>query len=252
MNATCRRSSPRSLTSTRRRPVTTLDSPAIHTYRSSVCAGLRLRPPRPRTSTRASPRGPGRPRRRRPRPGPARHPAARPPRRAPASPSGRAVPRQPDDLDPGRRRQLLDVVAQRHLDQRRTDSVGRQVAQDPGDRRQRGLVADEQDPAGLAGRELDPAVLVAATRGHRHEPVADLGAGGPGAARSGLAVPVVVVQHDVDHQPGVLARPDDVADRVGPHVAALLDGALEPACPTRSRRRPRTTAPARPRAGRPA
>ena len=156
----------------------------------------------------------------------------------------RTVARQPHDLDPGRRRQFLCVSAQRHLAERRTDRVTRQVAQDPGDRRQRRLVPHEQDPTRVAGRELDAAVRVAAARRHHHQPVADLGLRRPGAARPGLAVVitvVVTVQHDVDHQPAVLSGPDDLADRVGPHVAALLLGALDPRLPpglvgTRERR----------------
>ena len=176
MKATCRRSSPRSLTSTRRRPVTTLDSPAIHTYRSSVWAGSsgsrRRRGPRRTRSSRGVSQRSGSTSSSLTETSTGAAPSRSTAAAWTSEPSAAPSRGSHTHLDPGRRRQLLDVGAQRHLAQRRTDRVTRQVAQDPGDRRQRGLVAHEQDPARVAGRELDAAVLVAAPRRHRHQPVA--------------------------------------------------------------------------------
>jgi len=109
----------------------------------------------------------------------------------------------------------LDVGTGRHLEERRTPVPRGQLAEDRADRRDRGLVAGQQQPGRRTGLELDASELVAAPRRQQHQAVAGAGPLRPGRPRARRAGrPVRAVHREVDDEPRLGTLATDVAHRV--------------------------------------
>ena len=104
-------------------------------------------------------------------------------------------PDQPDHLGTVRGDEVEAVGRGGHLDERRHPQPstvrGGEVLEDPRDRGQGGLVADQQHLAGLGGKGEGPTAGVALeppVRSDEHRLVADLGPGRPVPRRAGVVV----------------------------------------------------------------
>jgi hypothetical protein len=120
----------------------------------------------------------------------------------------------------------LDVRGERHLQERRTDGIRRQVLEDAADRRDGRLVGRDQQQARRTGRELDAAEVLAAARPHQHQAVAHGGPRRP--ARTRARATLLEMEHQVDDQPGVDVGSAYFADGVRAHVPTLRGGDVEP------------------------
>ena len=145
------------------------------------------------------------------------------------SPEDRVLAGQPGDRRP--RRDGVRPGCRRRAAPRGTPLRGvlGQLLEHGAHRRHGGLVAHQQQVRTRRRRELDAAVVEAATRRHQHDAVTDAR---PVAAHvePGPTSVALEVQHDVDDEGGLLAGAADVADRVGAHVAALRRGRARARC----------------------